>query len=158
MNYMKIIKLALLAVVSILMIGCSKYPVETKKTPVLNSVSLTDSLYAVFNGAYDRECQIDINLVYKIQDYSLVQSGSDSEDVCVYLHNGKIILEPFNRFGLISDEAVSGLLTRTIVSGWISDTTAYLLTASDTLTTIDSSVVNIWWWYNNSRQTFHYKF
>lgn len=152
------LKMLILAFLSLLLIGCSKDPVEPEKTPVLYSVTLTDSLYALNNDAFTRECQIDINLVYKIQNFSLIQSYSDSENVYIYLHNGKIITEPFNCFGLLIDEAIPGLLTRTIQSGWISDTTAYLLTASDTLTTIDSSVVDIWWWYNGSRQSFHRKF
>ncbi|MBI5805077.1 hypothetical protein HZA73_03435 [candidate division TA06 bacterium] len=156
--FRKIAAIALFATISILMTGCSKDPSEVEKTPALTSVSLTDSIHAAFNSTYARECQIDIQLVYKIQDYSFIQSGSDSEDVLVYLHNGKTIIEPFNCFSLFSIEETSGLMTKTIGTGWISDTTAYLLRASDTLTTIDSAAVNIWWWYNGSRQTFHNKF
>jgi hypothetical protein len=138
--------------------GCSRDPAAPGVTPSLDTATLTDSLSAVSIGMTRRECQIDLRLVYSINNYSLIKAGSDSDMVTVYLHSGKTISTaiPYNVSGVVRQDYRNGdLLARSVQGGWTSDTTAHVLRASDTLTTIDSSTVDIWWWYNGSRQTHH---
>jgi hypothetical protein len=147
----RLAKYHLFLIMSIAIWGCSK-PTESTSEPVLTEVSLTDTINAYYDG-----CQVNVTLIYKIQNYSGIKSGSDSDRITVYLNNGKILTEPSNEPGVQSDEYYLGLFTRTTYDSWVSDTTS-VLAASDTLTTVDSSAVNIWWWYNGVRRTLHYKF
>lgn len=138
--------------------GCSKDPAEPGVTPTLDTVALTDSLCAATVGAMRRECQIGILLTYSIWSYSLITAGSDSDMVTVYLHNGKTLSGsiPYNLSPVIRQDQRNGdLLARVVQGGWLSDTTAHLLTASDTSTTIDSAAVDIWWRSDGVRQAHH---
>jgi hypothetical protein len=142
-----------------LLVGCSKDPAEPDKTPVISNITLTDSLYAYLNYSYHHECVLSATLAYSIQNYSFIRADSDSEELTIYLHNSKIIsglagnsLSIYREYDYAKDEK-----TKAITGLWMSDTTAYALRADDTLSNIDSSVVNIWWWYKNSRKDLHYK-
>jgi hypothetical protein len=138
--------------------GCSKDPAEPGVTPTLDTATLTDSLHAVAIGTSRRECQIDVHLAYSIDHYPMIKTGSDSDMVTVYLHNGKTISTdtPYNAGAIVRQDYRDGdLLTRSVQGGWISDTTAHVLMASDTLTAIDSSTVDVWWWYDGGRQVYH---
>lgn len=138
--------------------GCSKDPAAPGATPTLDTATLTDSLHAVAIGMSRRECQIDIQLAYSINRYPLIKAGSDSDMVTVYLHNGKAISTdtPYNAGAIVRQDYRNGdLLARSVQGGWGSDTTAHVLMASDTLTTIDSATVDVWWWFDGGRQVHH---
>jgi len=91
------------------------------------------------------------SLVYETDNYAKITANSDSETVDIYLSSNKKLSSPGNGGGVKSVETILKKTTITITDTWLPDTIATSLEISDTSATIDSSVVQVSWWYNNKR-------
>ena len=124
---------------------------KPKGKPGISNITLTDTLFTIMDG-----CQVNIQLEYYMNN---IGYGSDSEVVYVFLHNGRIISTNSGK----KDKNVMKYFILTpfvaeVTWALYSDTTGNSLLASDSLSTIDSSIVDISYWYDESRQSVREKF
>jgi len=131
---------------SLLLIGCSKDPTTPDLTPAFTITSFSDSLHVSYGS-----CMLISSLVYETDNYAKITANSDSETVDIYLSSNKKLSSPGNGGGVKSVETILKKTTITITDTWLPDTIATSLEISDTSATIDSSVVQVSWWYNNKR-------